>query len=195
LLEGAIFYSDWQDVAVRVPITPALSGLTNSDGSTTRGIEWNLIWQPLRTLTLQTGGSWMDAHYSAAVPGTPLQKGTPVYNVPKTRLNALVNYHWDVGARLRGVITGSVHHDSARETSLSAGTPAGDPITLARVRIGLESPAGWAVYLYANNLTNEDGAMDARGASEFDVSGNFFRYGPANRPQPRTFGMTFRYDY
>jgi len=195
LLEGALFYSDWNDVAVRVPITPALSGLTNSEGSTTRGIEWNLVWQPLRALTLQTGGSWMDAHYSAAVVGTPLQKGTPVYNVPKTRLNALANYTWDVGMRLRGVLTGSVHHDSARETSLSAGTPAGDSITLARVRVGLESPTGWALYLDASNLTNEDGAIDARGASEFDVDGNFLRYGPANRPRPRTFGMTLRYDY
>jgi len=195
LLEGAVFYSDWKDVAVRVPITPALSGLTNSDGSTTRGIEWNLIWQPLRSFTLQTGASWMDARYSAAVPGTPLQKGTPVYNIPKTRLNALVNYHWNVGARLRGVFSGSLRHDSARETSLSAGTPAGDPITFASVRIGLESPAGWAVYVHAGNLTNEDGAIDARGAREFDMNGEFLRNGPANRLQPRTFAMTLRYDY
>jgi len=190
LLESALFYNDWKDVAVRVPITPALSGLTNSDGSKTHGIELNLVWQPLRDLSLQAGGSWMDARYSAAVPGTPLQKGTPVYNVPKTRFNSSVHYGWDVGTRLRGAFNASVQHDSARKTSLSAGTPAGDAITLANLRIGLESPAGWALYVYANNLTNEDGALDARGASEFDANGEFVRYGAANRPQPRTFGVT-----
>lgn len=194
LLEGAVFHSDWKDVAVRVPITPQINGLTNSDGTTTNGVEVNLVYQPLRDLTLQLGGSWVDATYSADVPGTPLFDGTPVYNVPKTSFDGSAAYGWDIGARLRGVINGNVHYDSARETSLTAGSP-GDPITLANLRVGLESVAGWAVYLYGNNLSDEDGAIDARGPTESDANGNFLRFGPANRPQPRTFGVMVRYAY
>lgn len=194
LLEGAVFHSDWKDVAVRVPITPEINGLANSDGTKTNGVEVNLVYQPLRDLTLQLGGSWIDATYSADVPGTPLFDGTPVYNVPKTSLDGSAAYGWDIGATLRGVINGNVHYDSARETSLTAGSP-GDPITLTNLRVGLESVAGWAFYLYGNNLTDEDGAIDARGPTEFDANGNFLRYGTANRPQPRTFGVMFRYDY
>lgn len=194
LLEGAVFHSDWDKVAVRVPITPEINGLANSDGTKTNGVELNVVYQPSRALTLQFGGSWIDATYSADVPGTPLFKGTPVYNVPKTSLTASASYGWDVGESLRGVINGGIHHDSARETALTAGTP-GDPITQANLRVGLESPAGWAVYLYGNNLTNEDGAINARGPNEFDANGDFLRYGPSNRPQPRTFGVVFRYDY
>jgi outer membrane receptor protein involved in Fe transport len=194
LLEGAVFYSDWEGVAVRVPITPEINGLTNSDGTRNKGVELSLTYNPIRALTLQFGGSWVDATYSADVPGTPLHRGTAVYNVPRTSLNASAAYNWDVGANLRGVASVNVHHDSARETALTAGTP-GDALTLASARIGLESPAGWGVYLYGNNLTDEDGAINARGASEFDSDGNLIRLGASNRPQPRTFGVLFRYDY
>ncbi len=194
LLEGAVFYSDWEGVAVRVPITPEINGLTNSDGTTNRGAELSLVYTPAPGLTLQVGGSYIDATYSADVPGTPLNKGTAVYNVPKTSLHAAASYAWDVGQTLRGVVSGGIHHDSARETALTAGTP-GDAITLANLRVGLESPAGWGVFLYGNNLTNEDGAINARGPTERDTDGNFLRFGPSNRPQPRTFGVLFRYDY
>jgi len=194
LLEGALFHSKWDKVAVRVPITPEINGLANSDGTTTDGIEVNVAYQPDRNLTLQAGGSWVNAVYSEDVPDTPLFKGTPVYNVPKTTLHVAASYGWDVGRQLRGSISGHVNYSSARETSLTSGSP-GDDITQANLRVGLESPSGWGVYVYGNNLTNEDGAVDARGVTELDGDGNFLRYGPANRLQPRTYGVQFRYNY
>ncbi|MCL7715533.1 TonB-dependent receptor [Stenotrophomonas mori] len=194
LVEGALFYSDWKDVAVRVPITPEINGLVNSDGTRNKGVELSVAYTPVRDLTLQLAASYVDATYSDDVVGTPLNKGTPVYNVPSTSINAGVSYGWDVGSQLRGVASANLHHDSARKTALTAGSP-GDAITLAGVRVGLESPAGWGAYLYGSNLTNEDGAINARGATEYASDGSFLRYGPSNRPQPRTFGVMFRYDY
>ena len=183
LLEAALFSSRWKDVAVRVPITDQINGLANSDGTRNVGVEANLVYNPSRNLTLQLGGSWIDATYSADVPDTPLFKGTPVYNVPKTSITTSASYRWDIGESLRGSAFVSAHHDSARKTSLTAGSP-GDPITLANLRVGVESPTGWSAYLYGNNLTNEDGAINARNLSL-----------AANRPQPRTWGVLFRYDY
>jgi iron complex outermembrane recepter protein len=194
LLEGAVFHSKWDKVAVRVPITPQINGLANSDGTTTNGVEANLVYQPNRALALQVGGSWIDAVYSEDVPDTLLSKGTPVYNVPKTTLHASASYGWDVGERLRGIVSGHANHSTARKTSLTSGSP-GDAITQVNLRIGLESPAGWGVYLYGNNLTNEDGAVTARGVTELDDDGNFLRHGPAERLQPRTYGVLFRYNY
>jgi outer membrane receptor protein involved in Fe transport len=194
LLEGAIFYSDWEGVAVRVPITPQINGLANSDGTKNKGVELNIVYTPNGDLTLQAGGSYIDATYSADVPGTPLFKGTPVYNVPRTTFNASASYGWDVGENLRAIASGLAQYESARETALTAGTP-GDARTRLGARIGLESPAGWAVYLYGENLTDEDGAIDARSASQFDPDGNLLRLGAANRYQPRSYGVLFRYDY
>lgn len=194
LLEGAVFYSDWEGVAVRVPITPQINGLANSDGTTNYGVEFNVVYTPDSHLTLQAGGSWIDATYSADVPGTPLFKGTPVYNVPKTTFNLSAAYGWDIGQNLRGIASSLLQYESARETALTAGTP-GDPRTRIGARVGLESPAGWAVYLYGENLTNEDGAINARSASQFDGNGDLIRLGAADRYQPRTYGVLFRYDY
>ena len=194
LLEGAIFYSDWEGVAVRVPITPQINGLVNSDGTKNQGVEFNIVYTPDSNLTLQAGGSYIDATYSADVPGTPLFKGTPVYNVPRTTFNASASYGWDVGQNLRAIALDLAQYESACETALTAGTP-GDALTRVGARIGLESPAGWAVYLYGENLTNEDGAINARDASQFDANGDLIRLGAANRYQPRTYGVLFRYDY
>lgn len=183
LVEGAIFHSDWKGVAVRVPITAEINGLANSKGTRNRGVEVSVVYNPIKALTLQLAGSYIDAVYVADVPGTPLHKGTAVYNVPKTSLMGSAAYTWQLDSGNRAVLSGSVNHDSARETSLVSGAP-GDKITLANLRLGLESPSGWAGYLYGNNLTNEDGAIDARNLD-----------GAANRPQPRTFGMLVRYNY
>lgn len=194
MLEGAVFYSDWEGVAVRVPITPQINGLANSDGTKNKGVEFNVIYMPSSNLTLQAGGSYIDARYSADVPGTPLFKGTPVYNVPATTFNTSASYGWDIGENLRAVASGLAQYESVRKTALTAGTP-GDALTRIGARIGLESPAGWAVYLYGENLTNEDGAINARSASQFDGNGDLLRLGAANRYQPRTYGVLFRYDY
>ncbi|WP_157074239.1 TonB-dependent receptor [Pseudoxanthomonas mexicana] len=183
LVEGAVFYSDWEGVAVRVPITSTINGLTNSKGTENKGVEVNVVYTPSASLMLQVGGSIIDATYVADVPGTPLNKGTDVYNVPRNSFTASAAYSWDVAADLRGVVRTGVVYDSARETALTAGSP-GDAITMLDARIGVESDNGWSAFLYGNNLTNEDGALNARTT-----------LGVANRLRPRTYGVVFRYSF
>lgn len=183
LVEGALFYSDWKDVAVRVPITSTINGLTNSKGTENKGVELNVVYTPTASLMLQVGGAIIDATYVADVPGTPLNKGTDVYNVPRNSLSASAAYSWDIATDLRGVVRSGLVHDSARETALTAGTP-GDAITMLDARIGLESDNGWSAFLYGENLTNEDGALNARTT-----------LGVANRLRPRTYGVVFRYGF
>ncbi|MGV8942446.1 MAG: TonB-dependent receptor domain-containing protein [Lysobacter sp.] len=183
LVEGAVFYSDWQDVAVRVPVAPSINGLMNSEGTRTRGAEFNLYYTPSSALTLQMGGSVVDAVYVAPVPTTPIVRGTAVYNVPKVNFSTSASYSWPVGDALTGIARVAARHDSARKTGLGVGTP-GDAITLLNARIGLESAMGWSAFLYGDNLTDEDGAINSRS-----------RAGVANHPRPRTFGVQLRYDY
>src|SRR5690606_22182179 len=156
--------------------------LANSDGTVNKGVEVNVIYNPTRSVMLQVGGSLIDATYAEDVPGTPLFKGTPVYNVPKTNLNASAAYSWPVGS-LEGVVRGAVLYDSARKTALTQGLP-GDDALMVDARIGLQSPSGWSAFLFGENLANEDGALNARSL-----------LGAANRLRPRTYGVLFRYDY
>lgn len=183
VVEGDVFYSDWKKVAVRVPLNETFNGLINSRGTRNRGVEFNLTYSPTPSLTLQLGGSYIDAVYVADIPDTPLNKGTPVYNVPKKTLDGSVGWRHPVGQGLDFVAHGALMYSSARETPLTDGTP-GDSITRVDARAGIESLSGWALYLFGNNLTNEDGAVDAR-----------YMDGTATRLQPRTMGVQFRYNY
>ncbi len=183
MLEGALFHSDWRDVAVRVPITTSINGLINAKGTENKGVEANLIYTPNASWMLQVGGSWVDAAYAEDVPGTPLHKGTPVYNVPKTSFSASAVHNWPVGGTLKGIARAGVVHDARRATALTSGTP-GDAVTSVDARIGLESPNGWSGYLYGENLTDDNGALNARSVA-----------GIGNRLRPRTLGVMFRYDY
>lgn len=182
-LEGAVFHSDWKGVAVRVPITAEINGLANSKGTENKGVELNLVYMPTRNLMLQVGGSWIDAVYVEDTPGTPLTKGTTVYNVADTSFSASASWSRPLRDGVSLVMRGSAVKESARKTALTAGTP-GDPITMLDARVGLQSVAGWQAFIYGENLTNEDGALNARNM-----------LGAANRLRPRSYGVMLRYDY
>jgi len=185
LLETAVFHSDWKDVPVYMSLADGLySGILNSAGSTQRGVELGITWMPNKSWAFNFGGSVIDAVYKEDLEGTQFHKGTPVFNVPRTTLSGGAAYHWPVGDSLKGIARSDVMYHSRRETSATAGTEGGDAITRLSARVGLESPSGWAAYLFGENLTNEDGATDARSMT-----------GAATRLRPRTFGVEFRYSY
>ncbi|WP_024888923.1 TonB-dependent receptor [Luteimonas huabeiensis] len=177
LLEGALFRSDWKDVAVRVPLTDTLNGLANSAGVASRGVEAALAFSPAPAWSLQLSASLVDAAYVAAVPGTAIDRGTPVYNVPRTSIAGALGYARPLPQGLQMLAHADVRYDSARAVSLTQGTP-GDDILLANARIGVQSPRGWGVALFVDNLTGEDGAVDARNLR-----------GAATRLHPRTWGV------
>ncbi|MBP6797704.1 MAG: TonB-dependent receptor, partial [Luteimonas sp.] len=102
---------------------------------------------------------------------------------PKTQLTGSAAYNWPVGDTLKGIARTDATYFSRRETSSSAGDEHGDPITRISARVGLESPDGWAAYLFGENLTNERGAVDAP------------YLGAASRLRPRTYGVELRYSY
>lgn len=185
MLETAVFYSDWKDVPVYMTLIEGLySGILNSAGSTSKGVELGLTWIPSSAWSFQFSGSYIDATYKEDLPGTQFFKGTPVFNVPKTTLSGSAAYNWPVGESLKGFARTGLAYTSKRETSASATGIGGDPITRLSARVGLESPAGWSAYLFGENLTNEDGAVDARSLT-----------GTATRLRPRTYGVEFRYNY
>ena len=53
------------------------------------------------------------------------------------------------------------------------------------MRLGVDA-GRWSAYLYGNNLSNENGAIDVY---TLGVDG------PALRPRPRTFGLTLGFNF
>lgn len=182
-LEGALFSSDWKNVAVRLPLTDNINGLVNSRGVAIGGAEFAVAFIPAPGQRVQLGGSVVDTAYLDAIPGTPIAKGDPVYNVPRVGFSGA----WEQLVPLRHGYAIATHaqlrYDSARKVSLTRGTP-GDAILALDAGVALSSPRGWRLSLLAENLLDDGGAIDARNAR-----------GVATRLRPRTVGLEFEIGY
>jgi len=183
LVQGAAFHTRWRALPVRVPIDGTYNGLTSSRGAIVQGVELGMSYAPATPLRLEFGATWVDAYYVADVPGTPLRRGTQVYNVPRTSLSGAATYAWPVGRDLNLTAASRASYHSRRRTGLVEGA-GGDAILDLGLRLGLESPRGWSGYLYADNLLDESGAVDGRTL-----------YGNATRLRPRTYGMELHYRF
>ena len=185
-LEAAVYYSEWKNVAVRIPIgDTGYNGLINSNGTRTKGVELSVASQPISGLTLIGSGSYTDASYASSVPGTGIRAGTAVDDVAKFTASASAEYRKAVTDTMTGVARISWQHGSPRHFASFAGYLPGDRIDRLDLRFGIET-GRYTISLFADNLTNEQGAESFRtvqkiAPNELDVV--------ANRPRPRTLGI------
>jgi outer membrane receptor protein involved in Fe transport len=186
VFEGAIYYNDWDDIQTLVVVNPQprVAALINGGTARTSGIEGSLTLLPLDGLSLQLGASYVDAEYTESIEGTPVQDGDPIVGVPEWTASASATYRWPLWADVDGFAFGGVQYASKREDVASSFQPS-ESVTKLDLRLGLERES-WGVYLYADNLTDEDGAIDASAAGPD---------GLALRYRPRTWGLTLRYDF
>ncbi|WP_232494689.1 TonB-dependent receptor [Novosphingobium kaempferiae] len=191
-LEGAVFYSDWKDVAVRIPIPgTSFNGLINSDGTRTKGVELSLVAQPVKGLSLSAGGAYVDAEYVGAVDGTAIVKGSAVDDVAKFTANAAIDYSTAITDTLQAFGRIGWQHSSPRRNSSYSYFLPGDTIDRVDARIGFDFER-FTVAFFADNLTNEGGATSYRSveqlsATEFDIT--------SNRLRPRTVGIEASFDF
>lgn len=185
-LEGAVYYNDWKDLQTLVVLsaTPRVAGLINGGTARTSGVEVMLTVRPLDRLTLQAGGGYVDAKYTQDVAGTPVRDGDRIVGVPELTASASATYRWSLTNLLGGFAYGGAQYTSDRTDVASSALPSDSTTTLG-LRLGVEGQA-WSAYLFGDNLTDADGAVDVR-LQGID--------GPATRLRPRTFGVNVRYNF
>ncbi|MGP7795576.1 TonB-dependent receptor domain-containing protein [Sphingomonas sp. CLY1604] len=185
-LEASGYYSDWRDVAVRVPIgTTGFNGLVNSAGTRTIGGEMAVALHPIRGMTLTGSASYADAVYVATVPGTGIVRGRAVDEVAKLLANAAVDYRTRLGGDAQGFGRIGLQHSSPRRFVSFPGYLPGDRISRIDARVGLEL-GQVSIALFADNLLNENGAVNSRTVQQ-QPSGPDDIF--AVRLRPRTLGI------
>ncbi|MCL7715532.1 TonB-dependent receptor domain-containing protein [Stenotrophomonas mori] len=179
-MQAALFRSRWHDLPVRVPIDGTYNGLANSRGALLQGAELGMSYQPRDNLLMELGATLVDARYLDDVPGTPLRRGSRVYNVPRASLSGSATYSRALrhGRSFETALQASVH--SRRETGLVQGDR-GDAIGLVGLRLGLQFATAGSAHLRVDNLFDERGAVDARS-----------QYGQATRLHPRSVGVEWQ---
>ncbi len=182
-VEAAVYYSDWEDLSTTVPVV-GLGGLVlqvNTEGADISGIDLSTTYVA-GNLTLHAGMSLVDSEQKADVPNTDLMKGDTLPEIAEFMANAYARYDWPLGGGLDGfdgMARIAVRHAGEREDTTSLANLSGDAMTMVDARLGIENDR-LGVYLFSTNLTDEDGALKARG-----VASSF----AATRPVPRTFGL------
>jgi outer membrane receptor protein involved in Fe transport len=191
-VEAAVFYSDWKNVTVRIPIPgTSFNGLINSNGTHTKGVELSVVARPVDGLVLSAGGAYVDAAYVGAVAGTAIVDGAAVDDVAKFTANASADYTAQISDTAQVFARIGWQHSSPRRNSSYAAFLPGDFIDRVDARIGLDL-AQVTLALFADNLTNDNGATSYRqvtqiGATTYDIT--------SNRLRPRTLGIeaSFRF--
>ena len=179
--EADVFLNNWKNLQTVVFPAPRIGALINGGPARTKGLEFGIGVRPVKGLTLQLTGSFIDAKYTSDVPGTNVHDGDSIISVPKTQFAASGLYRWPITAGMNGFARAEVQHTSPRSGTI-LGLPDSDATTAVNARFGIESGA-WGMYVSAENLTNESGAVDISMAGNTGVA----------RLRPRTFGLQVTY--
>ena len=177
-LEAAAFFNDWEDLQVAVAVTPQVRALVNGGTAETRGVEAALTLAPVDRLLIRLSGGYTDAEFTETVAGINITDGDRIPNVPETTFAASATYRWSIGSGLTGFAYGGAQYASERTDTLNFALD-GDATTRVDARLGVESDR-WNAYLFAENLTDEDGAVTPLLLGPG---------GPATRMRPATYGL------
>lgn len=165
-LNGAAFYYDYNDKqilgTVLDPIFGSLLELINVPKSSITGAEAQLVWSPIRGLTLSGGGSYIDSriegHYTSQDQfGTPTDFNNEAFpNAPRWQATGDVDYRWSLNDKVDGFVGGNVAYQSATN-SLLGNLPvfAVNARALVDLRAGVQSTDGaWKLTVWGHNVGN-----------------------------------------
>jgi len=185
-LEAAVYYSDWKDVTVRIPIgTTGFNGLINSKGTRTKGVEASAVLRPVTGLTLSVNGSYNDATYAGSVPGTGIIDGAPVDDVAKYTANASVDYRHELATGVSGFGRIGWQYNTPRRFVSFPGFLPGDTINRVDARIGVDLDQ-LSIAAFVDNLTDDRGAVSYRTVQPIAPGDDDIT---ASRLRPRTIGV------
>ena len=204
-MNGALFYNDWSNLQIDGDPQHPNTGFTTTAGKAhSAGFEGDLVATPLKGLSLNLGGSILQAQLDEPAMGAPA--GSRLPNTPEWTFSAGVDYEHPIYNDLKGFF----HADVATRGNAFGNIPnvpqsatnapfqyvlrnEAKGFTTVDLRVGVEKER-WSVTLFVDNVTNSY-------ASSFDFNDNaaFGSFGVFTEQEyisrPRTFGVEIRARY
>lgn len=181
-LEGALFYSDYDDIQMFKLDSSNIGSVDNGGDARVRGIDAAIDWQATEQLRLQLSGNISDSEIVKLAPGVlAVVDGDPIDYTTDYAVTAAGTYSFTWAAALPGFVRLDYSRiGPSHVTDRSIPVPIlyeSEVNDLVNARIGLQWNR-WSIELYGLNLTNEDRLQDPNGG-----------YGFGARPRPRTIGI------
>jgi iron complex outermembrane receptor protein len=221
----AVFYMDISDLQATVTAGSCSSRVVfNVPDARSRGFEVEFEAAPTNNFDFAISGSFNDSELRSTLTSTDasgavtivsgIEKGRRLPTVPRFQLATAATYQWEVRPGALAYVTGTYQHIGSRFTQVGdeeLGTlnllsfepnTIGGPLTasvftydpklpaydLLNLRVGLRR-AGWDVALFLNNVTDE------RALLSFDQERGTRARIAYMTNQPRTFGISTRFDF
>ncbi|MGA7992918.1 MAG: TonB-dependent receptor [Thermoanaerobaculia bacterium] len=218
------FYTDITDLQVTVTAGSCSSRLIfNVPKSRSVGGEFELGYTPNDHFDFSLSAAYADSQVRSTIPGTSdlvastgIREGNRLPSVPKFQMGVSGTYQQDVAPGFQGYATATYNHIGSRYTQLAdqeagvgtlnlnsfgantiggpltQGTFTFDPLMpaydLVNLRFGVRH-GYWDVAFYVNNLTDESASLALDRERGFRARVSFLTN------QPRTFGITSRFDF
>jgi len=163
--------------------------LFNAGKQSTTGAEFDIQWNPIDSLQLAFGGTWLDAKYDSYppfVPGLEDLTGKQVPGVPEFAANANFNYNFTVGSTAGFVRGEYIYEQEVQIVSNVSKDIASREINTVNASVGLAWDNGFEAMVWARNLNNDKYLLSA--FPSVAQAGSFSGY----PNEPRTYGITVR---
>ena len=185
---AALFFNDYTDRQVGITISSPVvnfpsAGVANAGAAETKGLELDLLWNPIDELTLgfayaYTDAEWTDFNYTKirgltdaneeSPIGIPTRKdvaicgnaegncsGASILGVPEHSATAQANYTAPLTGEIDWFINATVQYDGKRALADQIRTAYVDANGIVDAQVGIQADA-WSVQLYADNLLDDD---------------------------------------
>jgi len=190
VLNGALFYMDWQDIQIGVPsLNPGMVSTINAGSAHTSGLELELTAQPTAGLSFGVSAGWIfDAETDDNSAYGPA--GTELTDVPEYNANFFAGYRFPLSVKLNGVVNANYNmvgeSRSLSEFESSPDTFVNEAYQLLNLNLGVETQS-WRLTLFVDNATDE--FVQLLNLTDYGEPGHSYTV------PPRTIGLRFRTNF
>ena len=196
ILNGALFYIDWEEIQVVLvdtsPFTGGLVGFVENGGDAViRGFEIEL--SALLTDSLQVGVNLGYTHSEMVKAQLNVIEDVVLPNVPEWTVSATAEYRRPIADLGDGFIRFDLQYTDEQATRAITTNVDGlflDSYAIGTLRVGLDA-GDWGVDLFVDNLWDERGEI-GRGLASPDSPFNIDRF---SITRPRTIGLMFKKNF
>lgn len=193
VLNGAIFYIDWEDLQTTTIRSDGFTFTTNAGSAQSQGLELELRALPTENLEAYATASYVDSTLTEdQLPPGDGKTGDRIPGVPKSTYSLGVNYNKPITEKISGFFSlnyqyvGDSFNGFNTSTGISgSGADKQDAYNISNLRFGLQGRA-WTATVFANNIGDE------RAVLFFNRIIGDIRI---NTVRPRTVGLEIRYQF
>jgi outer membrane receptor protein involved in Fe transport len=186
LLDGALYYIDWDDMQTLKALQCGLGFAENAGHAVSKGAELELQWRPTRALDLAIALAYTDVRLAEDAPNVSGEEGERIPTVARWAASVSARQEFALSRRWQGFVQADYRFVDATWNDFDQAIRVRVPSRqLVNLRAGLDD-GRWSVEVFADNTLDERAVL----AHSNNLVGEWQVIAP-----PRTFGVRVRTEH